>query len=124
MILRFSGVFLTLILAIIALLIATQHPTGPNTVSFNEPVGLLISLGMLIALFLPPLIMSFFNHVIVKIFSTIYQSFIVISFLFIIPIGFLIPALSVIIIGMIGTFVSLGSILTTIFTGLKKVPVN
>lgn len=117
---RFSMVFLTMILAIVALLIATQHPTGPNTVSFDEPVGLMISLGMLVALFLPPFIFSFFNNLAVKIISAIYQAFIVISFLIIIPVGFFVPAFSLIIIGVLGAIVSICSIIVTILVGLKK----
>jgi|SRR5690625_1254012 len=117
---RVSMVFLTMVLAIIALFLATQHPTGPNTVSFDDPVSLLISLGMLVALFLPPLILSFFNHIAVKILSAIYQAFIVISFLILIPIGFLIPAFSIIIIGTLGAIISVCSILVTVLVGWKE----
>src|SRR5690625_3913067 len=92
---RVSMVFLTMVLAIIALFLATQHPTGPNTVSFDDPVSLLISLGMLVALFLPPLILSFFNHIAVKILSAIYQAFIIFCFLILISIGFFILSFSI-----------------------------
>src|SRR5690625_5263264 len=117
---RVSMVFLTMVLAIVALFLATKHPTGPNTVSFDEPVGLLISLGMLVALFLPPLIFSFFNNLAVKVISAIYQAFIVISFLIIVPVGFFVPAFSIIIIGVLGAIVSICSIIVTILVGLKK----
>ena len=120
MAIRVSMVFLTMVLAIVSLLIAAKYPTGPNTVSYDEPVGLWLSLGMLVALFLPPLTLSFFNHLAVKIISAIYQAFIVISFLALIPIGFLVPGFSVIVIGIVGTIVSIGSIITTIVVGLKK----
>src|SRR5690625_2202465 len=109
-----------MILAIITLFIAAKHPTGPNTVSYDEPVGLLLSLGMLVALFLPPLILSFFNHLAVKIISAIYQLFIVISFLTLIPVGFLVSIFSVIVIGVVGSIVSICSIIVTILVGLKK----
>jgi|SRR5690625_2800344 len=117
---RVSMVFLTMVLAIVALFLATQHPTGPNTVSFDEPVGLLISLGMLVALFVPPLILSFFNHIAVKIISAIYQAFIVISFLILIPIGLFIPAFSIIVTGILGAIVSICSILVTVLVGQKE----
>lgn len=117
---RFSMVFLTMVLAIVALLITAKHPTGPNTVSFDEPVGLLISLGMIVALFLPPLILSFFNNLTVKVISAIYQAFIVISFLFILPIGFIVPAYSIVIIGVLGAIVSICSIIVTLLVGLKN----
>jgi len=117
---RFSMVFLTMVFAIVALFIAAKYPTGPNTVSFDEPVGLLISLGMLVALFLPPLIFSFFNNLTIKVISAIYQAFIVISFLIIIPIGFFVPAFPIIIIGVLGAIVSICSIIVTILVGLKK----
>jgi len=37
MIKRFSMVFFTMVLAIVALLIAAKHPIGPTTVSYDEP---------------------------------------------------------------------------------------
>jgi len=75
---------------------------------------------MLVALFLPPLILSFFNHFAVKIISAIYQAFIVVGFLIIIPVGFFIPNFSVIIIGILGTIVSICSIIVTILVGLER----
>lgn len=120
MVKRISMVFLTMVLAIIALLLAAKYPTGPNTVSFDEPVGFWIYFVMLIVLFLPPLILSFFNHLAVKIMSAIYQVFIVISFLGLIPVGFIIPSFWVITVGVIGTIVSICSIIITILVGLKK----
>ncbi len=120
MIKRFSVVFLTMILAIIALLLATQYPTGPNTVSFDEPLGFWLSFGMLVLLFLPPLILSFFNNLAVKIISAVYQAFIVFSFLVLIPIGFIIPSFSIIAIGTAGTIIGICSIIMTILVGLKK----
>lgn len=59
MVKRVSMVLLTMVLAIIALFLAAKNPTGPNTVSFDEPFILWISLGILVVLFLPPLILSF-----------------------------------------------------------------
>jgi|SRR5690625_2444160 len=120
MVKRFSMVFLTMVLAIVALLIAAKHPTGPNTVSYDEPAGLWISLGILVVLFLPPLTLSFFNNLAVKIISAIYQAFIVISFLALVPVGFFVPDFSVIVIGAVGTMVSICSIIVTILVGLKK----
>lgn len=117
---RFSMVFLTMVLAIIALLLAAKYPTGPNTVSFDEPVGFWLSFGMLVALFLPPLILSLFNHVAVKIISALYQAFIVLTFLGLIPVGIMIPSFWVIIIGALGAIVSICSIIVTILVGLKK----
>ncbi|SER24126.1 hypothetical protein SAMN04487944_10229 [Gracilibacillus ureilyticus] len=117
---RFFMVFLTLILAIAALLLAAQYPTGPNTVSFDEPVPLLLSAGMLVLLFLPPLILSFFNNMVVKIISAIYQGFIVLSFLILIPIGLIIPSFWIIANAVAGAVVSISSIIVTILVGLKK----
>lgn len=117
---RVFMVFVTMVLAIVALFLATQHPTGPNTVSFDEPIGLWISLGMLIALFLPPLILSFFNNIVVKIISAIYQAFIVITFLSLMPIGFLVPSFAIIAVGSLGAIASICSIFVTVLVGRNK----
>lgn len=122
MVKRFSMVFLTMVLAIVALLLAAKHPTGPNTVSFDEPEILWLSMGMLVVLFLPPLILSFFNNLAVKVISAIYQAFIVLSFIVLIPIGFIVPSggFWVSVIGVVGAIVSICSIIVTILVGLKK----
>lgn len=108
------------ILAITALLLAAKNPTGPNTVSFDKPVELLISLGNLVLLLLPPMILSFFNHVAFRIISAIYQAIIVLAFLGLILVGFVIPSTLIIIIGALGVIVGISSILVTILEGLKK----
>ncbi|WP_018931963.1 hypothetical protein [Gracilibacillus lacisalsi] len=118
---RLSMVFLTMILAIISLLLAAKNPTGPNTVSFDEPMGLLMSVGMLVVLFLPPLFLAFFNQLPLKIISAIYQGFIVLSFLVMIPIGFFIPSVSVILVAVLGTIISICSVIVTISAGRDKV---
>lgn len=117
---RFSFVFLTMVLAIIALLLGAKNPTGPNTVSFDEPFILMLSIGMVIMLFIPPFIFSFFNHMVVKIISAIYQGFAVILFLGLVPVGFFIPDVWVIVVGIIGVIVSICSIIVTILAGLKN----
>jgi len=53
---RFVLVFIMLMIAILAVLVAAKYPRGSTTVSYEEPVGLIISLAMIVILFLPPLI--------------------------------------------------------------------
>lgn len=120
MVKRFSMVFLTMILAVVIVLLADKNPTGPNTVSFDEPAILWLSIGILVVLFLPPLVLSFFNHLVVKIISAIYQAFIVLSFIALIPIGFIGSGFWVTVIAIVGTIVSICSIIVTILVGLKK----
>lgn len=111
---RILWLFLTLIIAIVAALLAAKHPTGPNTVSYDKPAELLLSIGMIIVLFLPPLILSLFENQGVRILSAVYQAFIVISFLGMIPLGFLIPDVSVSVIAFSGTIVSIASMIATL----------
>lgn len=120
MVKRLSMLVIIAILAITALLLAAKNPTGPNTVSFDKPVELLISLGNLVLLLLPPMILSFFNHVAFRIISAIYQAIIVLAFLGLILVGFVIPSTLIIIIGALGVIVGISSILVTILEGLKK----
>jgi len=109
-----------MVLAVIAVLLAAKNPTGPNTVSFDEPAILWLSIGIIAVLFLPPLILSFFNNLAVKIISAIYQAFIVLSFIVLVPVGFIVPGLWVTVIGVVGTIVSICSIIVTISVGFKK----
>lgn len=117
---RISLVLLIMILAITALFFAASHPTGPNTVSFGEPINLLLSLGTLVFLLMPPFILAFFNHIAVSIISAIYQAFIVLFFLGLILVGILIPSMWILGIGVLGAITSIISIIVTILDGLKK----
>ncbi|QTD41910.1 hypothetical protein [Sporosarcina sp. Te-1] len=119
MVIRLSMVGLTLVFAIIAVLLGAKYPTGPNTISFDQPILLMISIGMVVALFLPPIILAFFDHMVVRIVSAIYQAFIVITFLGLILVGFLIPSVWVIGIGIMGAIVNIGSIIATMVAGTK-----
>jgi hypothetical protein len=109
---RFIFVFLTLVVAILTVLIAAKHPTGPNTVSYEEPVGLILSNVFVILLFLPPLILSLIGKRLLRIIAGIYQAFVGIIFLGIIPIGFLFEgALDISIVACIGFLVSITSVI-------------
>ena len=118
---RFFGVLLTLILAVVVVLLAARYPTGPNTVSYDEPVGLWISIGMLIVLFLPPLILSLFNNKVVSIIAAVYQSFVLIVFLGMIPTGFIFPEhIGVSFIAFLGALVSIASVIVILKTSSNK----
>jgi len=120
MVKRFSMVFITLILAITALLLAAKYPTGPNTVSFDEPAIMWLNAGILVVLFLLPLIFSFFNLLVLRIISAIYQVFFVFGFLGLVLVGFIIPSIWVILNGALGAIISICSIIVTIFVGSRK----
>ncbi|KOP29064.1 membrane protein [Exiguobacterium sp. BMC-KP] len=111
---RLTFVCVTLCVAIVAVLVAARHSTG-NTISFEEPLSVYMAIGLIVFLFLPPLILSFFEHPVLKIVNVIYQSLIVFSFVGLIPVGFLIPnGSSTIIVAVLGTVASLASVIVTI----------
>src|SRR5699024_11994561 len=108
---RFLMLVFTLVLAVTAILIAAIHPTGPNTVSYDEPAGLWLSIGMVVVLFSPLFLLSYFNHLVVKIISALFQSIIVLSFLLLIPIVIIAPNVFWLsMLGIIGTIVIIFSI--------------
>ncbi|WP_215147750.1 hypothetical protein [Exiguobacterium sp. s91] len=111
---RLTFVCVTLCVAIVAVLVAARHSTG-NSISFEEPLSVYIAIGLIVVLFLPPLILSFFEHPVLKIVNVIYQSLIVFSFVGLIPVGFLIPnGSSTIIVAVLGTVASLASVIVTV----------
>lgn len=59
MIKRFSLVLLTLMMSIVVMLVAAQNSPGDNVISFDQPRILIISIGIVVFLFIPPLVMSF-----------------------------------------------------------------
>jgi len=111
---RLTFVCVTLCVAIVAILVAARHSTG-NTISFDEPLSVYIAIGIIAFLFLPPLVLSFFEHPVLKIINVVYQSLIVFSFVGLIPVGFLIPnGSSTIIVAVLGTVASLASVIVTV----------
>ncbi|MCY8155654.1 hypothetical protein MOC55_14410 [Bacillus spizizenii] len=118
---RFSLVFLTLIMSIVVLLVAGKDSPGDHVISLDEPIILMISIGIVIFLFIPPLAMSFFGNLVVRIISGVYQCFIVLTFMGLIPIGFLIPnGFLTILVSVAGTLVSIASVVGTLLIGMHK----
>ncbi|MBL4963862.1 hypothetical protein [Bacillus halotolerans] len=118
---RFFLVLLTLMMSIVVILVAAKDSPGDNVISFGEPMILMISIGIVVFLFIPPLAMSFFGNMAVRIISGVYQCFIVLTFLGMIPIGFLIPnGFLTILVSVLGTLVSIISVVVTLFIDRNK----
>ncbi|GAA0340555.1 hypothetical protein ACFQ4Z_16745 [Oceanobacillus oncorhynchi subsp. oncorhynchi] len=112
---------LTLLSAIVCILLAARQPTGPNTISYDDLGGLFISIGMVVVLFLPPFLLSFFHHVVVRTISAIYQALIAISFTgLILGSFFASTGAAVTITAIIGTIISIASIFVTLYAGKTK----
>ncbi|WP_017473781.1 hypothetical protein [Amphibacillus jilinensis] len=111
---RFFLVLLTLIMAVASMIVAAKDSPGDNVISFDEPYILMLSIGVIVFLFIPPLAMSFFDNSVIRIISGIYQCLIVLTFLGLIPIGFLIPnGVLTIIVAILGAAVSISSVVVT-----------
>jgi len=111
---RLTFVCVTLCVAIVAILVAARHSTR-NTISFEEPLSVYIAIGLIVFLFLPPLVLSFFEHPVLKIINVVYQSLIVFSFVGLIPVGFLSPnGSSTIIVAVLGMVASLASVIVIV----------
>ncbi|MBV6682199.1 hypothetical protein KV679_00690 [Bacillus sp. JRC01] len=120
----FKRVFLmtlTLVTAVGCILVAALHPTGPNTVSYDEPIGVWLSIGMTVLLFIPLLVLSFFGNRIVRIISSVIQIPVVISFMGIIPISFFFSkSIGMGLLALFGVIVSIASIVVTLKTGRSR----
>ncbi|MEC1290440.1 hypothetical protein P9B58_09325 [Bacillus mojavensis] len=118
---RFLLVLLTLIMFIVVILVVAEDSPGDNVISFDEPMILMISIGIVVFLFIPPLALSFFGNMVVRIISGVYQCFIVFTFLGMIPIGFLIPnGFLTILVTVLGTVVSIISVVVTLLIDRNK----
>ncbi|WP_111289846.1 hypothetical protein [Bacillus safensis] len=111
---RFLFIFSTLLMAILVLYIASKNSPGKNTISLDEPILFILSAGMVIFFFIPPLVMSFFDQIVVRVISGTYQCFILLLFLGLIPISFLIPNGGLtFLVAILGCLLSLFSIIFT-----------
>ncbi|MCY7918581.1 hypothetical protein [Bacillus vallismortis] len=118
---RFFLVLLTLMMSIVVMLVAAKNSPGEHVISFDEPIILMISMGIVVCLFIPPLVMSFFGNFVVRIISGVYQCFIVFTFMGLIPIGFFIPSgFLTILVAIAGALVSIASVVGTFFIGKNR----
>ncbi|MCO4851880.1 hypothetical protein [Bacillus vallismortis] len=118
---RFFLVLLTLMMSIVVMLVAAKNSPGEHVISFDEPIILMISMGIVVCLFIPPLVMSFFGNFVVRIISGVYQCFIVFTFMGLIPIGFFISSgFLTILVAIAGTLISIASVVGTLFIGKNK----
>lgn len=118
MIKRVSLVVLSMVLAVVTLLVAAQYAVGESVVSFDQPKTLSISVAIVVLLFLPPLFLSFFENGGVKIINAAYQSIIVLSFIGLIPMGFMTPngSLLIVLTAVAGTLISMISTVMAVRT--------
>lgn len=118
---KFLMVLFLLILAIAVILIAARHPTGPNTVSYDEPLGLWLSIGMAVILFLPGLILALFKNRTANIIFIVFQAIVAIAFLGMVPIGFIIQkSIGVSVVAILGVLISIACIVITARSSLKR----
>lgn len=112
---RVTSVFLVMCSAITMLFVASKNSVGKSSISLEEPGVFKISLMIIVGLFLVPLILSFFSNSVIKMMNIAYQSIIVLTFLGLIPIGFMIPnGITTIIVSVLGTLMSIISIVVLV----------
>ncbi|WP_393964625.1 hypothetical protein [Exiguobacterium sp. S22-S28] len=118
MIKRVSLVVLSMVLAVVTLLVAAQYAVGKSVVSFDQPKALGISVAIVVLLFLPPMFLSFFENGVVKVINAAYQSIIVLSFIGLIPMGFMTPngSLLIVLTAVAGTLISMISTVMAVRT--------
>lgn len=116
MIKRVSFVLLSMTLAVATLLLAARYAVGPSVISFDQPKALSLSIAIVVLLFLPPLFLSFFENTIMKVMNAAYQSLIVLSFTGLIPLGFVAPdgSLLIVLTAVLGTLISIVSTVTAV----------
>lgn len=107
---RIGWVLLMMVLALATFLLQMGQW---NDLSPEQQMTLFISMGLIVVLFIPPLVMSLFKHKVVSYVNIAYQTLIVVSFLGTLPIGFMLPnGTFTIIVALLGTGASLLSINT------------
>jgi len=113
---RFSMVLLTLLIAISYILIIAKYPTGAKTATYGEPIALLLTIGVVIAAFIPLIVLLLFKHIIVKVIATLYQVVVFIIFISGMIVGFFAEqgAVWIMVCGMVGAFMTAISIIVTL----------
>ncbi|CEI83622.1 hypothetical protein J18TS1_04310 [Oceanobacillus oncorhynchi subsp. incaldanensis] len=112
---RFVLLVFMLIVSIVTLFVTAYFQRDVNTLSLNDPQVIQASIIIMIILFIPPVLLSFFNHKFWRVISAIYQSIFFLGFIILVPTGvFSFQAVGISIVSLIGAVISLWSIFSTL----------
>ncbi|CAM3991334.1 hypothetical protein CD116_05395 [Staphylococcus schweitzeri] len=79
---RITFIILSILSTIVCLFLAAMHPTGPNTITFEQPYLFTLNVIMMILVALPALVLAIFDHMSFRISSAILQFLGAISWFF------------------------------------------
>lgn len=79
---RITFIILAILSTIVCLFLAAMHPTGPNTVTFEQPYLFTLNIIIMVLVALPALILAIFNNMSFRISSAILQFLGAISWFF------------------------------------------
>ncbi|WP_040981122.1 hypothetical protein [Oceanobacillus jeddahense] len=112
---RLGLLVLTLIVSIIALFVTAYYQRDFNTLSLDDSQIIQASIIIMVILFIPPVLLSFFNHKFWRFISAIYQSMFFLGFIVLVPTGvFSFNAVFISIVSLVGAVISLWSIFITL----------
>ncbi len=112
---RLGLLFLMLIVSIVTLFVTAYYQRDMNTLSLNDPQVIQASIIVMVILFIPPVLLSFFNHKFWRFLSAIYQSMFFLGFIILVPTGvFSFNAVFISIVSLVGAVISIWSIFITL----------
>lgn len=119
MVKKVTIVLLMFVFALLVLLLADNYRVEVHTLTFDDLVALKRPIGILAAIFLPPVILSFCNNFFVNLITATYQSFILVAFLYLALIGVMFMDFHLVGVAVSGAIVSICSIIVTYLEGKK-----
>ena len=112
---RFGLLILMLIVSIVTLFVTAYYQRDVNTLSLNDPQVIQASIIIMVILFIPPILLSFFNHKFWRFISAIYQSMFFLGFIILVPTGvFSFNAVFISVASLVGAVISIWSIIITL----------
>lgn len=79
---RITFIILAILSTIVCLFLAAMHPTGPNTVTFQQPYLFTLNIIMMILVALPALVLAIYDNMSFRVSSAILQILGAISWFF------------------------------------------
>ncbi|MCS5349016.1 hypothetical protein NYT34_06725 [Staphylococcus aureus] len=79
---QITFIILSILSTIVCLFLAAIHPTGPNTITFEQPYLFTLNIIMMISIALPALILAIFDNMSLRVSSAILQFLGAISWFF------------------------------------------
>nr|WP_238393606.1 hypothetical protein [Staphylococcus saccharolyticus] len=70
---RLAFITLAILSTVVLILVTAKYPTGPHTITYDNPITIITAINSIVLMALPALILGIINHIVCRVLSAIMQ---------------------------------------------------